>query len=197
MSPAPSAAARAADRLPSRWNAASAQPTPMAGTTEQRAPAAGGARGGREGAAGPREPREPPAAPQGGDQPRPPPDPPPQQAPDPLAPAPRDRKAEQREAEEQPHDQRADPEQLPARLRVHVMRRSAYTGTTPNRSAWALKATSPARSASVSWRPASECSSASTQVVNCCVSARAAVAASFRASLRSPLRMALMSRPAA
>src|SRR5256885_683179 len=50
---------------------------------------------------------------------------PPQQRADVVAPAPRDGKAQQRESEEQADDEGADTDQLLARLRVHVMRRSA------------------------------------------------------------------------
>src|SRR5207237_581124 len=97
---------------------------------------------------------------------------------------------------DQAHDEGADAEELLARLAVHVMRRSAYTGTTPKRSTRAANATSSPRSASASWRAASEPSSASSHPANSSIRAMEARAASLRASLRMPLRMALMRRPA-
>src|SRR2546430_16714678 len=56
---------------------------------------------------------------------------------------------------------RSDPDELLAGFRRHVMRRFAYVGTTPKRSALAANVTSSARSASASWRAASESASAS------------------------------------
>src|ERR1041385_2311931 len=121
---------------------------------------------------------------------------PPQQRSDAVAPAPGDGKAQQRESEEQPDDEGADADPLLARFGVHVVRRSAEVGTTPNRSGLAAKATSSARSTSPSWWAASEPSSASAQPGSSSVSARAARAASFRTSLRRPFFAALITRPA-
>src|SRR3989454_150470 len=112
------------------------------------------------------------------------------------APTAGDRQPQQGESEEQPDHEGADADELLARLAVHVMRRSAYTGTTPKRSTRAANATSSPRSASASWRAASEPSSASGHPANSSISATEARAASLRASLRMPLRMALMRRPA-
>src|SRR5205823_2328212 len=99
-------------------------------------------------------------------------EPPPQQGPDPLAPAPGDGQTQQGQPEEQTHHQGADPDELLAGFRRHVMRRFAYVGTTPKRSALAANVTSSARSASASWRAASESASASFQLANCSLSAR-------------------------
>src|SRR5207302_1033724 len=121
---------------------------------------------------------------------------PPQERADAFAPAPGDGKTEQGQPEEQAHDQGADPDELLARLRRHVMRRFAYVGTTPKRSAFAANATSSARSASASWRAASESASASFQLANCSVSASAARAASFSSTLRVPFFATFTSRPA-
>src|SRR5256884_1282121 len=124
------------------------------------------------------------------------PDPPPQQGPDPLAPAPGDGQTQQGQPEEQTHHQGADPDELLAGFRRHVMRRFAYVGTTPKRSALAANVTSSARSASASWRAASESASASFQLANCSVRTSAARAVSFRATLRVPFFTAFTSRPA-
>src|SRR5207247_8076819 len=112
------------------------------------------------------------------------------------APAAGDGQPQQGESEEQPDRKGADADQLLARLAVHVMRRSAYTGTTPKRSGRAAKATSSPKSASTSCCAASERSSASCQPANWSIRATAARAASLRTSLRIPFRIALMRRPA-
>src|SRR5207253_5846598 len=65
----------------------------------------------------------------------------PQAGADMVAPAAGDGQPQQGESEEQPDREGADADQLLARLAVHVMRRSAYTGTTPKRSGRAAKAT--------------------------------------------------------
>src|SRR2546425_9534951 len=85
----------------------------------------------------------------------------PQAGADLVAPAAGDGQPQQGESEEQPDREGADADQLLARLAVHVMRRSAYTGATPKRSGRAAKATSSPRSASTSCCAASERSSAS------------------------------------
>src|SRR5437899_12755041 len=113
-----------------------------------------------------------------------------------VAPAAGDGQPQQGESEEQPDREGADADQLLARLAVHVMRRSAYTGTTPKRSGRAAKATSSPRSASTSCWAASERSSASCQPANWSIRATVARAASLRTSLRIPFRIALMRRPA-
>src|SRR2546425_704037 len=120
----------------------------------------------------------------------------PQTGADLVAPAAGDGQPQQGESEEQPDREGADADQLLARLAVHVMRRSAYTGTTPKRSGRAAKATSSPRSASTSCRAASELSSASCQPSNWSIRATVARAASLRTSLRIPFRIALMRRPA-
>src|SRR5438552_7730913 len=120
----------------------------------------------------------------------------PQAGADLVAPAAGDRQPQQGESEEQPDREGADADQLLARLAVHVMRRSAYTGTTPKRSGRAAKATSSPRSASTSCWAASERSSASCQPANWSIRATVARAASLRTSLRIPFRIALMRRPA-
>src|SRR6266566_4716689 len=121
---------------------------------------------------------------------------PPQAEPQPRAPAPRQRRAHERQTEEDPDDERPDSDQLAAHFRLHVMRRSAYWGTTPNRSCLAAKAMSSPRFASTSWRAAVVPSNASAQPSYAAVSARAAAAASFSSSFLSPVFTALTSRPA-
>src|SRR5213596_2966072 len=121
---------------------------------------------------------------------------PPQLRADPVAPAPGDGEAQQGQPEEQPHDQGADPDEFLARLLLHVIWRLAYSGTTPNRSAFAANATSSPRSTSASWRAASEFSSASCHVANCLVRATAARAASFSSTLRTPFFTPFTRRPA-
>src|SRR5437899_1845464 len=113
-----------------------------------------------------------------------------------VAPAAGDGQPQQGESEEQPDREGADADQLLARLAVHVMRRSAYTGTTPKRSARAAKSTSAPRSASTSCWAASDPSSASCHPANWSIRATEARAASLRASLRMPFRIALIRRPA-
>src|SRR6266568_2560411 len=120
----------------------------------------------------------------------------PQTGADLVAPAAGDGQPQQGESEEQPDREGADADELLARLAVHVMRRSAYTGTTPKRSGRAAKATSSPRSASTSCWAASELSSASCQPANWSIRATVARAASLRTSLRIPFRIALMRRPA-
>src|SRR5206468_11972723 len=100
------------------------------------------------------------------------------------------------QSEGQARDLGADTDGLLAGLRRHVMRRFAYVGTTPKRSALAANGTSSARSASASWSAASESWSASFQLANCSVSTSAARAASFSATLRVPFFAAFTSRPA-
>src|SRR5256886_7621292 len=103
-----------------------------------------------------------------------------------VAPAAGDGQPQQGESEEQPDREGADADQLLARLAVHVMRRSAYTGTTPKRSGRAAKATSSPRSASTSCWAASERSSASCQPANWSIRATVARAAARGGSGRGP-----------
>src|SRR6266550_1282228 len=117
------------------------------------------------------------------------------QAPEPLERGQRPTDAEDRQ-EHRADREGADADQLLARLAVHVMRRSAYTGTTPKRSGRAAKATSSPRFASTSCWAASERSSASCQPANWSIRATVARAASLSTSLRMPFRIALMRRPA-
>src|SRR2546426_474229 len=76
---------------------------------------------------------------------------PPEPESEPTPPAARHRSAQEGQAEEDADRERPDPDQLLAPPRVHVIRRSAYWGTTPKRSCFAAKATSSPRFASTSW----------------------------------------------
>src|SRR5712692_2745222 len=122
---------------------------------------------------------------------------PPQAGADLVAPAAGDGQPQQGESQEQPDREGADADQLLARLAVHVMRRSAYTGTTPKRSGRAAKATSSPSPESASCCAASDPSSASSHPANWSSRATVARPASLRASLRMPFRITLMRRPAA
>src|SRR5882672_2651023 len=117
----------------------------------------------------------------------------PQHAPDLAAPAPGQRELQEGQTEEQAQQQCGDADQLVAGLLIHaVMRRSAYTGTTVNRSGRAQKDTSSPRPVSTSWRAASLRSNASSQPPCCPARSSETCAASLRLTFRVPFFTVLM-----